>query len=64
MIKKIKKVMKTGLIFARDTRGCDVAMRAIWECHEGPRGAFAVRCDVYIRYIYIILRVIVHIIIL
>ena len=52
MIKKIiKKKEEKGGIFARDPRGYDVALRATWQRHAGPRGAYAARCDVHI-YIY------------
>ena len=27
-------------IFARDPRGCDVALWATWQRHRGPRGAY------------------------
>ena len=27
--------------FARVPRGCDVALRATWQRHVGPRGAYA-----------------------
>ena len=26
-----------GFIFARDPRGCDVARKATWQTHTGPR---------------------------
>ena len=51
-IKTIKIKAKNGFIFARDPRGCDVARKATWQCHTGPRGAYAVRHDVCIIYIY------------
>ena len=44
MIKKIKRKEKMGFIFARDSRGCDVARKATWQRHAGPRGAYAARC--------------------
>ena len=48
MIKTIKKRGKTGYIFARDPLGCEVALRATWQRHAGPCGAYAARCDVHI----------------
>ena len=29
----------------RDSLGCDVARKATWQRHAGPRGAYAARCD-------------------
>ena len=60
MIRIIKIKAKMGFIFAQDPRGCDVARKATWQRHAGPRGAYGARCDVYIIYI-LLLRVIVHI---
>ena len=40
-------------IFTRDPRGCDVALRAMWQRHVGPRGAYAAMWrmrDIYIYY--------------
>ena len=37
MIKKIKKRAKTSFIFVQDPRGCDVARKATWQSHAGPR---------------------------
>ena len=34
---KNKKMAKTGLYFARDPRGCDVARKATWQSHADPR---------------------------
>ena len=48
------------MFFARDPYGCDVARKATWQSHAGPRSAYAARCDMYIIYI-LLLRVIVHI---
>ena len=48
-----------------DPLGCDVARKATWQSHADPReclrGADVTRVHIYILYIYIILRVIVHI---
>ena len=60
MIQTIKIKAKMGFIFVRDPRGCDVARKAMWQRHTGPRGTYAALCDVYILYI-LLLRVIVHI---
>ena len=59
-VKNNYKKRKKGGIFARDPHGCDVARKATWQHHAGPRGAYAARCDVYIIYT-LLLRVIVHI---
>ena len=40
--KTIKKRAKRGLIFARVPRGCDVARKATWQSHAGPRESL---CD-------------------
>ena len=40
---------KRILFFARVPRGCDVALRATWQRHAGPRGAYAA---LYIFYYY------------
>ena len=39
MIKTIKIKAKMGFIFVSDPRGCDVARKATWQRHAGPRGA-------------------------
>ena len=41
MLKIRFKNAKMVYIFARDPRGCDVALRATWQRHAGPRGAYA-----------------------
>ena len=38
-IKMNKKESKNGLIIARVPRGCDVAHKATWQSHAGPRSA-------------------------
>ena len=48
---KIKQ--KVGIILA-GPRGCDVACKATWQRHAGPRGAYATRCDMLFIYIVII----------
>ena len=57
-------MIKMGFIFARDPRGCDVARKATWQSHEGPRerlrGAEVTR-DMHYLYILVLYRVIVHI---
>ena len=50
MFKTIKKITKMFLFFARVPRGCDVALRATWQRHAGPRGAYAA----HIHYIHIL----------
>ena len=55
MLKLNKKNAKRVYYFARVPRGCDVALRATWQRHTGPRG------DVT-YYIYIYIGVIVHIV--
>ena len=37
ILKTIKKLLKRGLIFVRVPRGCDVARKATWQSHAGPR---------------------------
>ena len=39
--KKYLKKGKKDIYFARDPRGCDVACKAKWQRHAGPRGAYA-----------------------
>ena len=34
-------MIKRGWFFARVLRGCDVALKATWQRHAGPRGAYA-----------------------
>ena len=41
---------KRGLDFARVPRGCDVALRATWQRHAGPRGAYAAYTLIYSLY--------------
>ena len=57
-------MIKGGFIFARDPRGCDVARKATWQSHAGPRerlhGAEVTRVMYYL-YILVLYRVIVHI---
>ena len=36
-IKTMKKIIKRGLLIARDPRGCDVARKATWQSHTNPR---------------------------
>ena len=52
MIKTIIKKAKTSFVFARDPRGCDVAHKATWQSHTGPRerlcGAEKTRVHIYI----------------
>ena len=45
---------KRILFFARVPRGCDVALRATWQRHAGPRGAYAA---LYIFFIIIIITI-------
>ena len=42
MLKIRFKNAKMVYIFAQDPRGCDVALRATWQRHGGPRGTYAV----------------------
>ena len=35
--KTIKKLIKRGLVFAREPRGCHVARKATWQRHADPR---------------------------
>ena len=61
--KIILKRIKRGFIFARDPRGCDVACKAMWQSHAGPRERLRgaeVTCGYYL-YLIVIYRVIVHI---
>ena len=37
LLKTNKKRLKRGLIFAQVPRGCDVACKATWQSHSGPR---------------------------
>ena len=37
MLKIIFNKQKNGYIFARDPRGCNVARKAMWQSHAGPR---------------------------
>ena len=57
MIKSELKRLKRGYIFTRDPRGCDVALRATWQRHAGPReclhGAEVTRDIIYIYSYYI-----------
>ena len=63
LLKTIKKMIKRGFIFTRDPRGCDVARKATWQSHAGPRermrGAEVTRG--HYLYLIVIYRVIVHI---
>ena len=43
---------KMFLFFARVPRGCDVALKATWQRHAGPRGAYATLCIYLIHTIY------------
>ena len=51
-IKTIKKIIKRGLLIARDPRGCDVAHKATWQSHADPserlRSAKVTRVHIYI----------------
>ena len=47
---KNKKNKKRGLDFAGVPRGCDVALRATWQRHAGPRGAYAAYTYMYDLY--------------
>ena len=42
---------KSFLFFARVPHGCDVALRATWQRHAGPRGAYAAYRYIY-HYLY------------
>ena len=60
--KIIKKRIKRELIFVRVPRGCDVARKATWQSHAGPRerlrGAKVTRG--HYLYLIVIYIVIVH----
>ena len=51
---KINKNDKKRLFFARVPCECDVALRATWQRHAGPRGAYAAYLFIYIYIIYIV----------
>ena len=53
LLKTIKKRIKRGFIFARDPRGCNVARKATWQSHAGPRGAN--EADVTCIFIFIVI---------
>ena len=55
------KISKKGSNFAGDPHGCDVAHKATWQRHVGPRGAYATRFNVCIFIFIIHILVIVHI---
>ena len=42
-VKNKFKIGKKGGIIRAGPRGCDVALRATWQRHAGPRGAYAAR---------------------
>ena len=44
---------KRILFFVRVPRGCDVALRATWQRHADPRGAYAALHIFYYYYCYI-----------
>ena len=57
-VKNDLKIKQKGGFIRAGPRGCDVALRATWQHHVGPRGAHAPptrhRCDVLFIYIIII----------
>ena len=50
--KMIQNTTKKGGIFARVPRGCEVARKATWQRHTGPRGAYAVMWHIIYIYLY------------
>ena len=56
MIKIIKIKAKSSL-FPGGPRGCDVALRATWQRHAGPRSGYAVYIYIYVLHILYIGRV-------
>ena len=49
-----KKREKRGLIIARVPCGCDVACKATWQSHAGPRSAYVAHVHIYLFILYII----------
>ena len=45
-----KKKSKKGLLIARVPRGCDVARKATWQSHAGPRSAYMAYTYIFIYY--------------
>ena len=43
---------KSILFFVRVPRGCDVALRATWQLHTGPRGAYAAYIFILLHNVY------------
>ena len=54
-LKVIKKLIKRGVLFARDPCGCDMARKATWQSHTNPHerlhGAEVTHVHIYIYYI-------------
>ena len=51
-------MQKKGFIFRAGPRGCNVALRAMWQHHASPRGAYAAGdvCYLHIYFIYYIVH--------
>ena len=50
---KLNKKCRKRFYFRAGSRGCDVARKATWQRHTGPRGAYAAKWhmrDIYIYY--------------